>query len=154
MLKRFKNLLIVCCFTTVCLLFGCQSNRPINTELPVSKTNSNEGNNLPKSESNIQTNSAQSNKKTEFITQQGMIRTDGKESTILSLNEDTGDVAGFCFINDSEIGRLIADTCKKGDLCEFSGEVDWTEKNCRGSEAFTSQARILSIKSVKKIIKP
>ncbi|HRH40816.1 MAG TPA: hypothetical protein PKY82_04165 [Pyrinomonadaceae bacterium] len=155
MLKRFKNLLIVCCFTTFFLLSGCQSNKPINTELPVSKTNSNEGNNLPKSESNTQTNSVQGNKKTEFITQQGMVRTDGKESTILYLGEETGDLAGFCFANDSEVGRLITEACKKGDLCEFSGEVDWTEKNCPfGNGTLSAQARILSIKTVKKIIKP
>ncbi len=151
MLIRYKNPLIVCCFATLCLLFGCQSNKPINTELPVSKTNSNEGKNLSKSESN----SAQGNKKTEFITQQGMVRTDGKESTILYLGEETGDLAGFCFANDSEVGRLITEACKKGDLCEFSGEVDWTEKNCPfGNGTFSAQARILSIKSVKKIIKP
>ena len=151
MLKHFKNSLLVCCLATLCLLFGCQSNQPSNSALPISKANSNEAKDVPKSESN----SAQGNKKTEFITQQGMVRTDGKESTILYLGDETGDLAGFCFANDSEVGRLIIEACKKGDLCEFSGEVDWTEKNCPfGNGTFSAQARILSIKSVKKIIKP
>lgn len=147
MLIRYKNPLIVCCFATLCLLFGCQSNQPSNSVLPNTKS--------PSSESNTQTNSVQGNKKTEFITQQGMVRTDGKESTILYLGEETGDLAGFCFANDSEVGRLITEACKKGDLCEFSGEVDWTEKNCPfGNGTFSAQGRILSVKSVKKIIKP
>lgn len=147
MLIRYKNPLLIYCFATLCLLFGCQSNQPSNSVLPNTKSSS--------SESNTQTNSVQGNKKTEFITQQGMVRTDGKESTILYLGEETGDLAGFCFANDSEVGRLITEACKKGDLCEFSGEVDWTEKNCPfGNGTFSAQARILSIKSVKKIIKP
>lgn len=154
MLKIFKNSMIFCSLITSFWLFGCQSNQTANTDLPISKTHSNEMNNSSKTESNIQTNPVQGNKKTEFITQQGMVRTDGKESTILYLSEQTGDLAGFCFTNDSEVGRLISETCKKGDLCEFSGEVDWTEKNCPfGNGTFSAQARILSIKSVKKIVK-
>lgn len=135
--------MIICSFVTACFLSGCQSNKPTNTNLTVTQPESNEP-----------AKPVQKHKDKEFVTQQGMIRTDGKESTILSFSEETGDVTGFCFKNDSAIGRSLENACKKGDLCEFSGEVDWTETNCPfGNGTFSAQARILSIKSVKKIVK-
>ena len=73
------------------------------------------------------------------------------DSAIVYVGKESGDVAAFCFKNDSEVGRAILAACKKGEQCEFTGQIDM-EAGCKIKDERTLSAsgRITSIKSVKR----
>jgi hypothetical protein len=62
----------------------------------------------------------------ETVTYEGQLQVGKRESTIVYLGEETGDLAAFCFTNKSSIGRAILSKCKNKEQCRFSGRVDWS----------------------------
>ena len=84
---------------------------------------------------------------------QGKLQKGNTESVILYFGEESGDYAGYCFMNDSEAGRAILAACKDGEQCEADAEVDG-EASCKvpGLEAdLSASGRILRIKSTKSL---
>lgn len=85
----------------------------------------------------------------ESATFKGQLEVGKLESAIMYLGEETGDVAAFCFLNNSEAGRAVLAACKNGEQCEFTGKVDY-EKVCKiKAENLSASAKIVSIESVK-----
>ena len=87
----------------------------------------------------------------EIVTYEGQLQVGKRESTIVYLGEETGDLAAFCFMNNSSIGRAILSKCKNKEQCKFSGRVDWS-KSCSISGGFSARAKIVSLKSVRKLV--
>ena len=50
---------------------------------------------------------------TELIALEGRLPFEKGESTIVYLGDETGDLAAFCFLNKSKVGRLFLSKCKK-----------------------------------------
>ena len=72
---------------------------------------------------------------------------------ILYFGEESGDYAGYCFKNDSEVGRAILAACKNGEQCEIVGESDGA-MDCKvpGLEANLSDSgNITKVTSVKSL---
>ena len=86
----------------------------------------------------------------ETVTYEGQLQVGKSESTIVYLGEESGDLAAFCFMNKSSIGRAILSKCKNKKQCKFSGRVDWSS-SCSITGGFSARAKIVSLKSVKKI---
>ncbi len=84
---------------------------------------------------------------------QGELQTGKTGSVILYFGEESGDYAGYCFKNDSEVGRAILAACKNGEQCEIVGESDGTTQ-CKvpGLEANLSDSgNIIKVTSVKSL---
>ncbi len=88
----------------------------------------------------------------EMVTYEGQLQFGKRESTIVYLGEETGDLAAFCFTNKSSIGRTILSKCKNKELCKFSGRVNWNS-SCSISGGFSARAKIVSLKSVRKLVR-
>jgi len=86
----------------------------------------------------------------EMVTYEGQLQIGKRQSTIVYLGEETGDLVGFCFMNKSSIGRTILSKCKNKQQCKFRGRVDWSN-SCSISGGFSSRAKIVSLKSVRKL---
>ncbi len=90
----------------------------------------------------------------ETVIYEGQLVVGKGESTIVYLGEESGDLAAFCFMNKSSIGRAILSKCKNKEQCKFSGRVDWS-KSCSISGSisgnFSARAKIVSLKSVRKL---
>jgi len=74
-------------------------------------------------------------------------------SVILYFGEESGDYAGYCFKNDSEVARAILAQCKNGEQCEIVGESDGAMQ-CKvpGLEANLSDSgNIIKVTSVKSL---
>lgn len=83
----------------------------------------------------------------------GTLQVGKTESVILYFGEESGDYAGYCFTNNSEVGKKILAGCKDGEKCEFVGEIDG-ESPCKvlGLEAdLSSSGKIMSVESVKSL---
>ncbi len=88
----------------------------------------------------------------ESVTFKGRLHSNEKESTILYYGEESGDLAGFCFDNDSDAGRRILAACKAGEICEFSGEVDYSATDCPFDEGrFSAEGRITKLTSARAV---
>ncbi|HVE59690.1 MAG TPA: hypothetical protein VNB22_22960 [Pyrinomonadaceae bacterium] len=87
---------------------------------------------------------------TERVTYQGKLIVGARESIIMYLGSESGDLAGFCFPNKSSVGRTILSKCKNGQQCKFTGKVNWS-KSCTYKENYSAQAGIISVTSVRKI---
>jgi hypothetical protein len=82
---------------------------------------------------------------------QGELQTGKTESVILYFGQESGDYAGYCFINDSEAGRAILAACKDRAQCEVIGKLDY-ESGCKvpGLEAdLSASGKILKVESVR-----
>ena len=92
----------------------------------------------------------------EPITFLGMIEMGKTDSAIFSVSTKTGDVAAYCFPNNSEAGRAILAACKNGEQCEFTGKVD-TEGGCqiKDERELSASGKVISIVKVvrKKAVK-
>ena len=88
----------------------------------------------------------------EVVTYEGQLQVGKHESTIVYLGEETGDLAAFCFINNSSIGRAILSKCKNKEQCKFSGRVDW-RSSCNIKGNFSASGKIVSLKSVRKPVR-
>ena len=44
------------------------------------------------------------------------------------VGADSGDFAPMRFRNDSEVGKKILATCSDGQMCEFTGAVEWLDE--------------------------
>ncbi len=95
---------------------------------------------------------AANGQQTDSVTYEGQLEVGKRESTIVYLGEETGDLAAFCFTNKSSIGRAILSKCKNRGRCKFSGRVDWS-KSCSISGSFSARAKIVSLKSVRKLVR-
>jgi hypothetical protein len=95
---------------------------------------------------------AASSRLTESVAYEGQLRIGKNESTIVYLGEETGDLAAFCFSNKSSVGRAVLSKCKNGEQCKFSGRVDW-KISCSIKGNFSARAKIVSIRSVRKILR-
>ena len=60
---------------------------------------------------------------TELIALEGRLPFEKGESTIVYLGDETGDLAAFCFLNKSKVGRLFLSKCKNGEQCQFGGRL-------------------------------
>lgn len=89
---------------------------------------------------------------TETVTYEGQFKVGKRESTIVYLGEETGDLAAFCFTNKSSIGRAILSRCKNKGRCKFSGRVDWNS-SCSIRGGFSARAKIIALKSVRKLVR-
>ncbi|HEY0460861.1 MAG TPA: hypothetical protein VGC97_17125 [Pyrinomonadaceae bacterium] len=87
---------------------------------------------------------------TEKIVFRGQLNVRQTESIIIYLSAETDDLLGFCFRNKSAVGRAILSKCKNGQECEFNGRVD-QNAHCATHEGFQSEARIISVTSVRRI---
>lgn len=85
----------------------------------------------------------------ESVTYEGDLKVGARESTIVYLGAETGDLAAFCFTNKSAVGRAILAKCKNGGRCKFTGRVDF-QKACRIKGDFSATARIVSVRSVRR----
>jgi len=84
---------------------------------------------------------------------QGELQTGKTESVILYFGQESGDYAGYCFINDSEAGRAILAACKDRAQCEVIGKLDY-ESGCKvpGLEAdLSASGRIIKVESVRSL---
>jgi hypothetical protein len=95
--------------------------------------------------------STANNSQDEVVTYQGQLKTGKYESTIIYVGSESGDLAAFCFANNSRVGRTILSKCQDKGQCHFSGKVDW-EKPCGIKGDFSARARIISVKTVKKLV--
>lgn len=86
----------------------------------------------------------------ESVTYQGQLNVGARQSMIVYVGAETGDMAAFCFTNKSAVGRAILAKCKDGVQCKFSGRVDW-EKTCPNEGDYSARARILSVKAVRRL---
>lgn len=86
----------------------------------------------------------------ETVTYKGTLELGKTDSAIVYVGAETGDVAAFCFTNNTEVGRAILSVCKKGRQCEFTGTVD-SEAGCKikDERELSASGKITSIKSVK-----
>lgn len=83
---------------------------------------------------------------------QGELQVGKTESVILYVGMDTGDYAGYCFINDSEAGRAILAACKNGEQCGVRGTIDKYKCKVPGLEADLSDSgKISKVASVKSL---
>lgn len=84
---------------------------------------------------------------------EGELQVGKTESVILYFGEESGDYAGYCFKNVSEVGRAILAACKNNEQCEIVGESDGaTSCKVPGLEANLSDSgNITKVKSVRKI---
>src|SRR5437899_1734403 len=89
--------------------------------------------------------------KPELVTYGGILKVGRYESTISYLGETTGDLAVFCFKNNSLVGRTVLSKCRNRGRCEFNGLVKWDD--CRAPEGTSATARIVSVKTVRRINK-
>lgn len=83
----------------------------------------------------------------------GTLQVGKTESAILYFGEESGDYAGYCFKNNSEVGKTVLKVCKDGEKCEVIGKGDY-EKACKvpGLEAsLSSYGQITAVESVKMI---
>lgn len=81
----------------------------------------------------------------------GTLQVGKTDSTIRYFGEESGDYAGYCFKNNSEVGKAVLKVCKDGEQCEVMGKGDY-EKACKvpGLEADLSEkGQIISVKTVK-----
>lgn len=150
--------LLFCILISSNLFLSCQTKMTSKPEPDTNKVISNENTKNTRLNANISSNDSQNTQisvenSTETVSYKGKLKSDGKQSTILYLGEESGDLAGFCFMNDSEVGKKILAECNVGELCEFNGEVDWSKSCPFGDGMFSAEAEIISIKSVKKILK-
>lgn len=83
-----------------------------------------------------------------------------RNSAIIYYGEESGDLAAFCFINKSKVGRAILSKCKNGEQCEFDGQISLSADSCntaynwaksRKLGGFSQSAKIVSLKSVRKV---
>ncbi len=95
---------------------------------------------------------------TETVTYNGRLEVGKTKSVILYLGSETGDLAAFCFLNKSAVGRAILSKCKPGKECEFTGKVNW-DKSCdvkriypggKDLQQLSASAEIISVKSVRR----
>ena len=89
--------------------------------------------------------------KPELVTYKGVLKVGKYESTINYTGEQTGDWMPFCFNNRSAVGRAIFSECTDGKRCKFTGYVRWDD--CRLGKGASATARIVSVKSVSKVIR-
>lgn len=82
-------------------------------------------------------------------TYEGVLKVGKTQSQIVYLGEESGDLAVFCFKNNSVVGRKILANCKNGKLCKFTGNINW--KGCNVIPEASASGTIISIKSVKRI---
>ncbi|HKQ99869.1 MAG TPA: hypothetical protein VJT09_04300 [Pyrinomonadaceae bacterium] len=81
---------------------------------------------------------------------QGKLQVGKTESVILYVGMESGDYAGYCFMNDSEAGRAIMAACKDGEQCEVKGTVEAYKCKVPGLEADLSDSgRITKVTSAK-----
>ncbi|HZH34695.1 MAG TPA: cystatin domain-containing protein [Pyrinomonadaceae bacterium] len=97
-------------------------------------------------------NANSENGEDELVTYQGTLQLGKTGSAIVYVGEESGDVAAFCFTNNSEVGRAIMAACRNGGQCEFTGKVDG-EAACKIKDErdLSASGRITSVKSVKRI---
>jgi hypothetical protein len=88
----------------------------------------------------------------ETVTYEGQLQVGKRESTIIYLGEESGDLAAFCFPNKSSVGRTILSKCKNKELCKFVGRVNWSG-SCSISGGFSARAKIVLLKSVRKLVR-
>jgi hypothetical protein len=152
------NLQVLWALVLISALISCR----IGSDGARTTNNGNQGQEVPTSKATgdsrqapTKTVSAPSEMKRQVdtVTFKGRLRSNEAESTILYYGVESGDLAGFCFENDSDIGRTVLTKCKAGDLCEFTGEVDWNQQCPFGGGMFSAQARVTKLKSVRKVAK-
>jgi hypothetical protein len=84
----------------------------------------------------------------------GTLHAGKAESYMVYVGEQSGDLAAFCFANDSEAGRAILAACKDGETCEFTGKVDQGQE-CKvdkeTQKVLSGSGRVLSVTSVKSL---
>ena len=88
----------------------------------------------------------------ESETYNGTLEVGRTGSAIVYVGEETGDVAAFCFTNNSEVGRAVLAACRNGGQCEFTGKIDY-EAACKikDERGLSASGKITSIESVKRI---
>lgn len=86
----------------------------------------------------------------ETVTSVGTLQSGKTGGAIVYVGKETGDVAAYCFDNDSEAGRAILAACKNGEQCEFTGTVD-SDAGCKikDERELSASGKITSIKLVK-----
>jgi hypothetical protein len=79
-------------------------------------------------------------------------------SAIIYYGEQSGDLAAFCFTNNSAVGRAALSKCRNGRMCRFTGQISLTSGACGTAHdwakrlelgGFSQTATIVSLKSVK-----
>lgn len=88
----------------------------------------------------------------------GNLRVGKKDSAIMYVGGETGDVAAYCFANDSEVAKQILAVCKNGDDCEVNGKIDYdfqcevegVENTLSASGKITSVISVVKLPAVKK----
>lgn len=75
------------------------------------------------------------------------------QSVILYVGRETGDYAGYCFANNSEVGRSILAACKNRQQCEVTGKIDHVGGcNVPGLEADLSDSgKIVKVVSARRV---
>ena len=93
-------------------------------------------------------------------TWEGKLVVGEEDSAIIYYGSESGDLAAFCFANNSAAGRAILAKCKHGEQCKFSGKISSVGNLCHtaneyvnrlkmGGYSFTGQ--IVSLNWVRKI---
>lgn len=88
----------------------------------------------------------------------GNLNVGKKDSAIMYVGGETGDVAAYCFANESEVAKQILAVCKNGDDCEVIGNVDYdfqckvegVENTLSSSGKITSVISVVKLPAVKK----
>ncbi len=93
-----------------------------------------------------------SSQQIESVAYEGQLQVGKRESTIVYLGKESGDLAAFCFTNKSSVGRAILSKCKDGEQCKFRGRIDWNI-SCSIKGHFSAQAKIVSLKSVRRLVR-
>lgn len=68
------------------------------------------------------------------------------------VGADSGDFAPMRFRNDSEVGKKILAVCSNGQMCEFTGAVEWLDEP--PPENASAIGQIVRIDSVKRAVEP
>lgn len=69
-------------------------------------------------------------------------------STFNYVGAESGDFAPMRFQNESEAGKKILGTCSDGEMCEFSGAVEWLDETPPPDAS--AVGRIVRVDSVKR----
>lgn len=84
---------------------------------------------------------------------QGELQLGKTDSVILYFGEESGDYAGYCFVNNSEAGKKILASCKDKEQCEIKATIDG-EGGCEvpGLEAdLSASGKILTVSSARSL---
>ena len=98
---------------------------------------------------------------TYLVAYEGKLVVGKNNSAIIYYGSESGDMAAFCFINESNVGQAILSKCKDKEQCKFSGRItsegdvcdtayDYMNRLELGD--FSATGKIVSLKSVRKVI--